>query len=104
MPAYAWANVTRDSSGSERPLAELPGRRWIEVEVHVVDLGCGPTHRDWSDAFVAANLPEMRSGAVHRLSDGDELPAPGSVVPGDELAWLFGRLEGPDLPHLDPWQ
>jgi maleylpyruvate isomerase len=104
VPAHAWANSTRDASGCTRRLDELPDRRWLEVEVHLVDLGCGPTHSDWSGAFVAARLPEMRAEAAARLVDGAELPAPGSVDPRDELAWLFGRLERADLPVLGPWQ
>ena len=70
-PDRAWAAITRDASGLERPLAELPGRRWLEVEVHLVDLGTGPTHRDWSDAFVAARLPQMRSGRCRPAARGD---------------------------------
>ena len=104
VPAYAWSNVTRDASGGIRRLDELPDRRWSEVEVHLVDLGCGPTHIDWPDAFVAAHLPEMRAEAAARLIDGAELPAAGSVDPRDELAWLYGRLERADLPVLGPWQ
>jgi maleylpyruvate isomerase len=104
VPPYAWANSTRDASGRVRRLAELPDRRWLEVEVHLIDLGCGPTHSDWPDAFVAARLPEIRAEAAARLVDGAELPAPGAVDPRDELAWLFGRLERADLPVLGPWQ
>ena len=104
VPDAAWANVTRDASGGERRLDELPSRRWLEVEVHLVDLGCGPTHRDWSDAFVTAFLADMRAGAAVRLPVGDELPAPGQVDSRDELAWLFGRLVRDDLPELGPWQ
>jgi maleylpyruvate isomerase len=104
VPPYAWANSTRDASGRVRRLDELPDRRWLEVEVHLIDLGCGPTHSDWPDAFVAARLPEIRAEAAARLVDGAELPAPGAVDPRDELAWLFGRLERADLPVLGPWQ
>ena len=104
VPPYAWANSTRDASGRVRRLDELPDRRWLEVEVHLIDLGCGPTHIDWPDAFVAARLPEMRAEAAARLVDGAELPVPGAVDPRDELAWLFGRLERADLPVLGPWQ
>ena len=103
MPAHAWASVTRDASGRERPLSELPGRRWLEVEVHLVDLGCGPTHQDWPDAFVAARLPEMRAGAADRLPAGARLPDPGTLDERDELAWLYGRLTADDLPVLGPW-
>jgi maleylpyruvate isomerase len=100
VPDHAWANVTRDASGLERCLVELPTRRWLEVEVHLVDLGTGPTTRDWSDEFVTARLPEMRAGAPARLAPGDALPA---LDERDELAWLFGRLDRDDLPSLGPW-
>jgi maleylpyruvate isomerase len=103
VPEHAWANVTRDASGRERRLDELPTRRWLEVEVHLVDLGCGRTHRDWPDTFVDARLPEMRAGAADRLAPGAVLPAPGVLDPKDELAWLYGRLERDGLPVLGPW-
>jgi maleylpyruvate isomerase len=103
VPAVAWANVTRDATGRERPLHELPTRRWLEVEVHLVDLGIGPTHREWPDEFVAAHLPEMRDGAAVRLASGDTLPAPGDLDPHDELAWLYGRFVRNGLPPLGPW-
>jgi maleylpyruvate isomerase len=46
VPADAWAHLTRDVGGTERPLYELPCRRWYEVEVHLVDFGdpVGLTH------------------------------------------------------------
>jgi maleylpyruvate isomerase len=103
VPDGAWANVTRDGSGRERPLSELPGRRRIEVEVHLVDLGCGPTHRDWPDDFVETRLPEMRAGAAVRLPEGARLPGSGTIDERDELAWLYGRLTRDDLPVLGPW-
>lgn len=102
-PEDAWAGVTRDLSGRERPLAELPGRRWLEVEVHLVDLGTGPTHRDWSDDFVAARLADMRAGLAARLPAGAVPPTPGTLDDRDELAWLYGRLAVADLPALGPW-
>ena len=103
VPGYAWANITRDATGRERPLHELPTRRWLEVEIHLVDLGIGFTHRDWPDDFVGGLLPEMRDGVGVRLTSGDILPAPGDLDPKDELAWLVGRLGRDDLPRLGPW-
>lgn len=104
VPGSAWANVTRDLSGRGRTLDELPTRRRQEVEIHLVDLGIGPTHRDWSEAFVEDRLPEMRQGAAARLPGGRHLPQPGHLDARDELAWLYGRLQRPDLPDLGPWQ
>jgi maleylpyruvate isomerase len=103
VPDHAWAGVTRDLSGRERPLAELPGRRWLEVEVHLVDLGTGPTHRDWSDDFVAARLGPMRATVADRLPAGADPPPAGALDERDELAWLYGRLARADLPVLGPW-
>ena len=104
VPDGAWSGVTRDAGGTERPLAELPGRRWLEVEVHLVDLGTGPDHRAWPEAFVATRLAELRPGVAARLPAGATLPAPGALDERDELAWLYGRLARPDLPVLGPWQ
>jgi len=103
VPDHAWANRTRDAGGVERRLVELPTRRWLEVEVHLVDLGCGLTHRDWPDAFVEARLPELRAGAAGRLASGDTLPPAGTLDARDELAWLYGRLDREGLPVLGPW-
>jgi maleylpyruvate isomerase len=104
VPPGAWGGVTRDFSGTERPLRELPGRRWIEVEVHLIDLGTGPTAADWSDDFIDARLPPMRAGLAGRLPDGAGPPAAGAFDARQELAWLYGRLHRPDMPDLGPWQ
>ena len=105
VPPAAWPNRTRDLSGRERPLFELPGRRWLEVEIHVIDIGRpgDPTLRDWSDDFVSVWLPHQRAGLAARLPDGSSAPPPGSMDERDELAWLVGRLDRPDLPTLGPW-
>ena len=94
VPAPAWDAVSRDVSGRERALSELPSRRWQEVEVHLVDLDIGITHRDWSDDFVEDWLPRLRrfAGSTEPFDD-----------PRDELAWLFGRLKRDDLPTPPPW-
>src|SRR4051812_6621406 len=46
-PDEVWDQPTRDVVGRERPLRLLVSRRWQELEVHVVDLGIGVSHRDW---------------------------------------------------------
>lgn len=94
LPSSAWDAVSRDVSGRERALSELPSRRWQEVEVHLVDLGIGVTHRDWSDEFVDSWLPRLRAWASSSADFDD---------PRDELAWLFGRLHRDDLPEPPPW-
>lgn len=101
VPHRAWTGRTRDANGRERPLFELPSRRWQEVEVHLVDLGVGVTHRDWSDDFVLQWLPRTRE---HMW---DKLPPEASGLtfdsPADELAWFYGRLQGDDYPALPSW-
>lgn len=56
-PTEVWRRTTRDVGGRERPLHRLPWRRWQELEVHVVDLDVGVTHRHWPLDFVAEWLP-----------------------------------------------
>jgi len=109
LPEEAWAGVTRDVGGRERPVSGLVARRWQELEVHRVDLAPGDAHREWSDAFVARFLPLLRASRDERLPAGAVAPAPGALDERDELAWLYGRLDGDartggaDLPELAPW-
>jgi maleylpyruvate isomerase len=101
LPAGAWTGRTRDAGGMERPLFELPARRWQEVEVHLVDSGAGVTHRDWPDEFVLEWLPRTRERMWGRLPPGTG--GQRFDHPADELAWLYGRLRRDDLPELPSW-
>jgi maleylpyruvate isomerase len=104
LPFAAWEATTRDVGGRERPLNALPARRWQELEVHVVDLGVGVTHLHWSSDFVFVWLPRLRASAPLRLAAGINLPDERRFTDDrEELAWLYGRLERPDLPVLAPW-
>jgi len=101
LPAPAWAGRSRDTRGGERPLFELPARRWQELEVHLVDLDIGVSHRSWSDDFVLEWLPRTRERLwkqVPGLADGATFEHA-----ADELAWFYGRLHRPDLTELPPW-
>jgi len=71
----------------------LPLRRWREVEVHLIDLGVGPTWRDWSPAFVRSELRVMGMLWNSRLPMGmTGLPAAALAVDDHHrLAWLLGR-------------
>jgi maleylpyruvate isomerase len=101
LPGDAWTGRSRDTNGLERPLFELPSRRWQETEVHLVDLGVGVTHREWPDDFVLEWLPRTRERMWSQLPN----TARGLRFdhPADELAWLYGRLRRDDLPDLPPW-
>lgn len=103
VPDAAWAAVTRDVSGHERPLRALPARRWQELEVHLVDLDVGVTYWDWTAAFVEHWLSQMRTTGDQRLPAGARPPEAGTLDEREELAWLYGRLNRPDLPRLTPW-
>jgi maleylpyruvate isomerase len=103
VPDAAWSAMSRDVSGHERALSELPGRRWQELEVHVIDLGLGLTYEAWQDDFVSVWLPRLRTGLAARLPAGARAPSPGALSHRDELAWLYGRLTRGDLPVLAPW-
>ena len=101
LPAGAWTNRSRDVNGRERPLFELPSRRWQEVEVHLVDLNVGVSPRDWAPEFILEWLPRTRERMW------GQLPNEASHVawdhPADELAWLYGRLGRTDLPAPPAW-
>jgi maleylpyruvate isomerase len=98
VPEAAWDAVTRDLGGRERKLRELPALRWIEVEVHIVDLGIGRTFHDWPDDFVEDWLAQIRPSMVNRMPKGATKPS--GLDSREELAWLLGRLARPDLPVL----
>lgn len=99
LPAAAWAVPSADAGGRRRALAELPARRWQEVEVHLVDLDAGTTWADWPDAFVAEWLPRLRAEQGGPAAD----VAGAFGRPADELAWRYGRLRRDDLPPPSPW-
>lgn len=83
-----WSRSVRTVAGTEHPVSLLPYRRWREVEVHLVDLGCGVTPQDWPDALVDRSLGRL----VANLCDRADRRA--------LMAWLLGRGPAPDL---DPW-
>jgi maleylpyruvate isomerase len=101
LPGDAWLAVSRDAGGEQRRLFELPGRRWQEVEVHLVDLGAGVTADDWPDAFVMRWLARTREKLWHRLPL--EAKTATFASPAAELAWLYGRLSVAGLPAAPAW-
>jgi len=96
-PSDAWDAMTTDGGGRDRPLWQLVGRRWQELEVHLIDLDVGVTHDDWPDDFVAVWTPRLRQYF------GDDVPDSTGLTDREELAWLYGRLSRPDLPVPPPW-
>ena len=83
-------------------LAELPFRRWREVEIHHVDLGLGYGIEDWPDMYVDAELARALPALAARLP-ADASVDVGAIDRRRLLAWIVGRGDGPDLPPLSPW-
>jgi maleylpyruvate isomerase len=88
-PADAWDRPSRSVAGRLLPASGVVLSRWIEVEVHHVDLGIGYEPRDWPDVLVDRWLPMARERFLE------------PVDRQDLLAWLVGR--GP-APKLAPWE
>jgi maleylpyruvate isomerase len=95
----AWSGTGSTARG-DVAIADLPFRRWREVEVHHVDVGIGHTIDDWSAEYVRRELrlQEMAWRAARPIGLGT-LPAKAlEVSPAHRLAWLLGRssIEGLD--------
>ncbi len=92
-----WAGEAIAPFGTVK-VAEVPLRRWREVEVHRFDLGLGYTWQDLPDTWIAADLPVRRSAFAQ--------PIPADVIAlGDkaELAWLFSRPVGDTITPPPAW-
>jgi maleylpyruvate isomerase len=80
-PPEVWRGGRARVSTGEWPVAELPFRRWREVELHSVDLGLGYRPDDWPEPYVHEELE--RAAARLTRSVLGQLPAEGveAVVP-----------------------
>ena len=93
-----WQREVRRINGTSLTVLELTAARWLEVEIHHVDLGLGYRAADWPVDFVSFALPRQL----------DRLPqrAPGTTPPqlpdAELLAWLVGRGDA-GLPELPAW-
>lgn len=95
----AWAGEGLGAIAGPIAIADLPFRRWREVEVHHVDLGLGYVPADWPGDYVRLELArQTRTWASRRPMGLTDLPAAAlALVPHDRLAWLLGRLDVADL-------
>jgi maleylpyruvate isomerase len=93
MTAAGWEGEGIGATGRV-PIAEVPFRRWREVEVHHADLGLGFGPQDWSRDYVRLELHRMTMLWASRRPMGmTQLPAEViALAPHDRLAWLLGRL------------
>jgi maleylpyruvate isomerase len=91
--------------GSVEPLAELPFKRWREVEIHHADLGRAFTMDSWSSGYVRREL--RRAEMAWRASQPiglTGLPAAALALPPNRrLAWLAGRFVVDGLPDPPTW-
>ena len=118
-----WRTATGRFASGTWPLADLPFRRWREVEIHHVDLDLGYRWDDWPDGYVDAELERALAGLPGRLDTGlavaievtdteerwtvPEGSAHATPLRADRrllLAWLVGRTgDGEGFPRLGPW-
>ncbi|MFH8242510.1 maleylpyruvate isomerase family mycothiol-dependent enzyme [Streptomyces sp. NPDC018321] len=121
-----WSRTVELRNGITDSASRLPFRRWVEIELHHVDLGIGYELEDLpaefterETDFLAARFAGHPDVVSTRLTDGTrawrtgrEAEAPEVTVtgrPADLLGWLAGRragsaltVEGGPLPALPP--
>ncbi|GAA3958492.1 maleylpyruvate isomerase family mycothiol-dependent enzyme [Streptomyces marokkonensis] len=121
-----WSRTVELRNGVTDTASRVPFRRWVEVELHHVDLGVGYELEDLpaefgerETAFLAARFtghpdvpPTRLTDGTHVWSTGREADEPEVTVaghPADLLGWLAGRrqgsaltVEGGPLPSLPP--
>jgi maleylpyruvate isomerase len=95
LPEGAWGRHTRSVSGALLAADALPFGRWREVEVHHADIGLDFGYQEWSDGFVAEELPRALATVPRRLAD----PASRRQL----CAWLLDRAATPGSLSLEPW-
>lgn len=125
VPDGGWDTTVELRGGRPLPTYDVPWKRFVEVELHHVDLGADYRWQDWPDRLVERLLGELLEHLPARLGSrpltvrraGDPAPAAdqdGPVVTGTPVAltaWLTGRSAGDDLevspagpvPELPAW-
>lgn len=93
-----WDREVRRVNGTSLTVAELTAARWLEVEIHHVDLGLDYRAVDWPEDFVAFALP----GQLDRLPQRAPGTTPLQLPDSELLAWLVGRGDA-GLPELPAW-
>ncbi|MFC9732164.1 maleylpyruvate isomerase family mycothiol-dependent enzyme [Streptomyces roseolus] len=122
-----WNRVVELRNGITDSASRIPFRRWVEVDLHHVDLGCGYELEDLPEEFVGreidflaerfstlGNVPPtaLRADDGRAWTTGDPSGEAGVTVSGaasELLGWLAGRrdgsalkTEGGPLPALPP--
>jgi maleylpyruvate isomerase len=86
LPPAAW-NVPVNSRRGPIPVRVVVAQRWLDVEVHHVDLGIGYEARDWPAALIDLFLPQMFEvlPILRTRPDADR-----SIIG----SWQFDRTDG----------
>ncbi|KUN86735.1 maleylpyruvate isomerase family mycothiol-dependent enzyme [Streptomyces griseoruber] len=109
-----WSRTVELRNGVTDTAARVPFRRWVEVELHHVDLGIGYALEDLPQEFTGrqtdfladrfAGHPDVpptrltdgtRAWRTGREADTPEVTVTGA--PADLLGWLAGRRDGSGL-------
>ncbi|MGW0880729.1 maleylpyruvate isomerase family mycothiol-dependent enzyme [Streptomyces sp. NPDC002671] len=109
-----WTRTVELRNGVTDSAARIPFRRWVEVDLHHVDLGVGYELEDLPEEFTEreidflaqrfSGLPDVPATRVtdgtRAWSTGREAAEPEVTVSGrsaDLLGWLSGRRDGVEL-------
>lgn len=101
----AWNGEGASVAGARIPVADVPFRRWREVEVHHADLGLSYGHGDWPARFVREELQVQEMRVLSRSSMGlTRLPAAVLALPPRvRLAWMLGRHDVDGVAPPEPF-
>jgi maleylpyruvate isomerase len=93
VPDEAWSRMAQMSVGPLIPLAQCVGWRWLEAEVHRVDLALGDAPASYGDDFVRFWLPRL---VAHLPEREGGMPDARVVLWADdaEQAWEAWAREG----------
>ncbi|MGP4008984.1 maleylpyruvate isomerase family mycothiol-dependent enzyme [Streptomyces sp. 4N124] len=109
-----WSRTVELRGGVTDSASRVPFRRWVEVELHHVDLGIGYELEDLPEEFVEREIdflaarftghsdvpPTRLTNGTRVWSTGRASGAPDVTVTGsrpDLLGWLAGRRDGSGL-------
>ncbi|MGI5351611.1 maleylpyruvate isomerase family mycothiol-dependent enzyme [Streptomyces sp. CA-250714] len=84
-----WGRTVTLRNGVTDLASAVPFRRWIEVELHHVDLGIGYTLEDLPGTFVDRELANM----ARRFSEHPDIPAAIELRAEDGRTWRTGAAE-----------